>query len=75
MYAMNASFRIALSGDLRKADSSAVYPDFDLKPLLATPGVEMAYLDNANPLRSSDLEDFDALILLALCARKRTQKR
>lgn len=48
MYAMNASFRVALSGDFRKADGSAVYPDFDLKPLLGTPGVEMAYLDNAN---------------------------
>ena len=62
---MSAPFRVALSGDFRKADGSVVYPDFDLKPLLGTPGVEMAYLDNANPLRSSDLEDFDALMLLA----------
>jgi hypothetical protein len=28
---MNASFRVALSGDFRKADGSVVYPDFDLK--------------------------------------------
>jgi len=55
MHAMNDSFRVALSGDFRTADGSAVYPDFDLKPLLEAPGVEMAYLDNATPLRSSDL--------------------
>jgi len=42
MHAMNAPFRVGLSGDFRKADGSAVYPDFDLKPLLGTPGVEMA---------------------------------
>ena len=65
MHDMNAPFRVALSGDFRTADGSAVYPDFGLKPLLEAPGVEMAYLDNATPLRSSDLEDFDALILLA----------
>jgi hypothetical protein len=62
---MSAPFRVALSGDFRKADGSAVYPDFDLKPLLAkleASGVETAFLDNANPLRSSDLEDFDALV-------------
>ncbi len=65
MHAMNASFRVALSGDFRKADGSPVYPNFDLKPLLEAPGVEMAYLGDANPLQSNDLEDFDALILLA----------
>ena len=27
-----ARFRIALSGDFRKTDGLAVYPDFDLKP-------------------------------------------
>jgi hypothetical protein len=62
MHEMSARFRVALSGDFRKADGSAVYPDFDLKPLLEASGVETAFLDNANPLRSSDLEDFDALV-------------
>jgi phosphoglycerate dehydrogenase-like enzyme len=65
MHEMSAPFRVALSGDFRKADGSAVYPDFDLKPLLEASGVETAFLDNANPMRSGDLEDFDALILLA----------
>src|SRR5258708_28465431 len=65
MREMSAPFRVALSGDFRKADGSALYPDFDLKPLLEASGVETTFLDNADPLRSSDLEDFDALILLS----------
>jgi D-3-phosphoglycerate dehydrogenase len=58
-------FRVALSGDFRKADGSPTYPDFDLAPLKSAPGVEMAFLDPSNPLRAEQLEDFDALILLA----------
>jgi phosphoglycerate dehydrogenase-like enzyme len=62
---MNAKFRVALSGDFRKADGSPVYPDFDLAPLLNAPNVEVAYLESASPLRADQLTDFDALILLA----------
>jgi len=62
---MSAPFRVALSGDFRKADGSPVFPDFDLAPLKQAPGVEMAYLDPVNPLRADQLADFDALILLA----------
>ncbi|MFM8745108.1 MAG: NAD(P)-dependent oxidoreductase [Aestuariivirga sp.] len=58
-------FRVALSGDFRKADGSPTFPDFDLAPLRAAPNVEMAYLEPANPVRAEQLEDFDALILLA----------
>jgi D-3-phosphoglycerate dehydrogenase len=61
---MPDKFRVALSSDFRKADGTPVFPDFDLKPLLDAPGVEMAYLGEANPLRADQLEDFDALILL-----------
>jgi len=57
-------FRVALSGDFRKSDGSPTYPDFDLTPLLNTPGVEMEYLESRNPLTADQLEDFDALILL-----------
>ena len=42
-------FRVALSGDFRKADGSPTYPDFDLAPLRAAPGVEMAFLESAQP--------------------------
>ncbi len=62
---MRDTFRVALSGDFRKDDGSPVFPDFDLAPLRGAPGVEMAYLESANPLRAAQLEDFDALILLA----------
>ncbi len=60
-----ASFRVALSGDFRKPDGSPTFPDFDLAPLINAKNLEMAFLDNASPLRPEQLKDFDALILLA----------
>ena len=61
-----ASFRVALSGDFRKADGTPAYPMFDLAPLAATPGVEYAYVDAVDGvIQAADLADFDALILLA----------
>src|SRR5438552_15586724 len=63
--AMAAKFRVALSGDFKKADGSPTFPDFDLAPLRNAPGVEVAYLESANPIRADQLEDFDALILFA----------
>src|SRR5215472_1023744 len=62
---MTAPFRVALSGDFRKADGSPVFPDFDLAPLKNAPGVEMAFLEPADPIRAEQIADFDALILLA----------
>src|ERR1700741_53385 len=61
---MADKFRVALSGDFKKADGSPTFPDFDVTPLLNAPGVEAAYLENANPIRADQLADFDALILL-----------
>lgn len=58
-------FRVALSGDFKKADGAPTYPDFDLAPLRAAPGVETAFIDPASPIRAEQLENFDALILLA----------
>ena len=49
---MSEPFRVALSGDFRKADGSPVYPDFDLEPLRQAPGVEFAYLEPSNPIRA-----------------------
>jgi phosphoglycerate dehydrogenase-like enzyme len=60
-----SAFRVALSGDFRKADGSPTFPDFDLTPLRQAKNVEMVFLDNASPIRGDQLEDFDALILLA----------
>jgi phosphoglycerate dehydrogenase-like enzyme len=62
---MTALFRVALSGDFKKSDGAPVFPDFDLAPLKNAPGVDMRFLESANPLRAEQLEDFDALILLA----------
>lgn len=60
-----APFRVALSGDFKKPDGTPTYPDFDLQPLRNAPGVEMAFLEGIDPLQAEQLEDFDALILLA----------
>jgi len=60
----NKLFRIALSGDFRQADGSSTYHDFDLTPLRAEAGVELAFLEPSNPLRPEQIADFDALILL-----------
>src|SRR5688500_7601858 len=62
---MTSRFRVALSGDFKKADGTPVFPDFDLAPLKSAPGVEVKFLEAASPLRGDQLEDFDALILLA----------
>lgn len=61
----DAKFRVALSGDFRKPDGSPTYPDFDIEPLRNASGVEIAYLESASPLLAEQLDDFDALILLA----------
>lgn len=61
---MTGKFRVALSGDFKKPDGSPTFPDFDLAPLQNAPGVEMVFLENANPIRAEQIADFDALILL-----------
>ncbi len=62
---MNApKFRVAMSGDFRNPDGSPTYPDFDITPLRETPGVEVVFLEPADPLRPDQTADFDALILL-----------
>src|SRR5262249_23492825 len=61
---MAGKFRVALSGDFRKADGSPTFPDFDLAPLQSASGAEVAFLEPANPIRADQVADFDALILL-----------
>ena len=57
---MSAPFRVALSGDFRKADGAPTFPDFDVQPLIDAKNVEMVYLENANPIRAEQVADFDA---------------
>ncbi|MCO5070894.1 MAG: dehydrogenase [Rhizobiaceae bacterium] len=58
------TFRVAISGDFRKADGSPTYPDFDMASLYAARDLEVEFLEVSNPLKAEQLEDFDALILL-----------
>ncbi len=62
---MAEKFRVGLSGDFRNADGSATFRDFDLAPLMTDAGVEISFLKSESELNSSQLEDLDALILLA----------
>ena len=61
---MADTFRVALSGDFRKADGSPTFPDFDLAPLRGHPGIEVAYLEPGPEIKAGQVADFDALILL-----------
>lgn len=59
------TFRIALSGDFRKADGSPTFPSFDLSPILDHPGAELKWVDAVDGVMpAAELEDCDALILL-----------
>lgn len=61
---MSVPYRVALSGDFRKADGSPTFPDFDMRPLFDARGVEVVYLEMENPVRADQIENVDALILL-----------
>jgi len=62
---MTEKFRVGLSADFRNADGSPTFRDFDLAPLMTDTGVEVSFLEPESVLSSSQLEDIDALILLA----------
>jgi D-3-phosphoglycerate dehydrogenase len=59
-----SKFRVALSGDFKKPDGSAAFPDFDLSPLEQNPAVDYAYIQTNGVITAKDLAGFDALILL-----------
>ncbi len=59
-----SSFRVALSGDFKKADGSPAFPDFDLSPLDENPAVDYEYIPVNGVVKAKALEDYDALILL-----------
>ena len=71
---MAEKFRVALSGDFRKADNSPTFPDFDVTPLQNAPGVEVVYLENGTEIHADQIADFDALILL-MCVKSRSSIR
>jgi D-3-phosphoglycerate dehydrogenase len=58
-------FRVALSGDFRKADGSPTFPTFDLSPLTEDPDIEIVWADPVeDAIPASALEGCHALILL-----------
>ncbi len=59
-----ATFRVALSGDFLDAEGNPAFPDFDLRPLQGDPSIEHVFLPHREVIGASDLEGFDALILL-----------
>ena len=62
---MAEKFRVGLSADFRNVDGSPTFRDFDLAPLMQDPRVEAFFLEPENGLSSGQMEDIDALILLA----------
>ena len=58
-------FKVALSGDFRKADGSPTYPSFDLAPLTDHPNIDLVYVDAVDGVMpAAGLAGCDALILL-----------
>jgi phosphoglycerate dehydrogenase-like enzyme len=62
---MKEKFRVGLSADFRNADGTPTFRDFDLTSLTGDAGVEVLFLQPETVLSSSQLEEIDALILLA----------
>jgi D-3-phosphoglycerate dehydrogenase len=62
---MTENFRVALSADFRNADGSLTFRDFDLAPLVNDSRITVLFLVSEAVLSSRQLEDIDALILLA----------
>lgn len=60
-----SDYRVALSGDFLKPDGSPSFPEFDLTPLRERKGLELVFLDDEPVLSPQQLEEVDALILLA----------
>ncbi len=60
------TFRIALSGDFRKADGTPTFPSFDLSPIEESPKADLVWVDPVDGVIPADgLADCDALILLS----------
>lgn len=60
------TFRIALSGDFRKADGTPTFPSFDLTPIEANPKAELVWVDPVDGvIPAAGLAGCDALILLS----------
>lgn len=61
---MQNKFRVALSGDFKKADGTLTFPDFDVTPLKNASHVEVIYLEPGPAIHAEQISDIDVLILL-----------
>ena len=61
---MTRPYRVAFSADFRMPGGAPAYPDFDLTPIFGDPRIEVTWLPVGERIRSGDLEDTDALVLL-----------
>ena len=61
----NNPFRVALSASFRSADGTMTYPSFDLSSLTENSNIDMFFLPAGDPVKSKDLDQADALILLS----------
>lgn len=60
-----SEFRVGLSADFKKPDGQPAFPMFDLSPLNDAPDISWAYVPvTDNRIEPTDIEGFDALILL-----------
>jgi phosphoglycerate dehydrogenase-like enzyme len=62
---MTDVFRVAISSDFYRPDGSQEFAELDLTQLHQMPGVVVKRLSGADPILSEDVEDCDAMILLA----------
>lgn len=59
-------FRIALSGDFRKADGTPTFPSFNLSPITTDPRIEIVWVDAVDGvIPAAALDGANGLILLA----------
>jgi len=57
-------FRVGISPTLTNSDGSQPFPSYDLSALAADPAFEIETFKASTPLAASDIENYDALVLL-----------
>ena len=58
-------FRVALSASFKKPNGTMTYPSFDLSLLKNDKGIDLVFLNHNDPIKATELENIDALILLS----------
>jgi hypothetical protein len=56
-------FNVVASGDFLRADRSAAFPEFDVRPLQEHPRIRFRYLEQTPVITPDQVEEADALVL------------